>query len=151
MDKDRITLRRATIEDISNLIEIEKSVSGDKTYSALLEESEWKEEMEKGVVYIIEDFGSVAGNISYERKSDNHFYISGLAIRPEFQGRGIAREALLRVLEELYDARRIDLVTHPDNVKALSLYQSLGFLVEQKIDNYFGDGEPRIVLALHKK
>ena len=51
------------------------------------------------------------------------------------------------VLEEFRDVKRIDLVTHPDNIKAIALYQSLGFAIESRKENYYGDGEPRIVMA----
>jgi len=43
--------------------------------------------------------------------------------------------------------KRIELVTHPDN-PALKLYESLGFTVESRKENYWGDGEPRLVLAI---
>ena len=69
---------------------------------------------------------------------------------PEFQGQGVAREVLTRLLKELKDVKRVDLVTHPDNQKALQLYQSLGFIVESRKENYFGDGEPRLILANKK-
>ena len=51
------------------------------------------------------------------------------------------------ILEKTKGARRIDLVTHPENENALRLYASLGFKVESRLENYFGDGEPRLALA----
>jgi ribosomal protein S18 acetylase RimI-like enzyme len=38
-------------------------------------------------------------------------------------------------------------VTHPENAGALRLYMSLGFKVESRIEDCFGDGEPRLVMA----
>ena len=121
-----------------------------KTYSPLLTEHEWFEEIQKSTVYLIKRSDVVVGNISYERKDDSHAYISGLAIDPRFRNQGIARKALLMMLEELKDMKRIDLVTHPENEVAIKLYQSLGFVVESRKENYFGDGEPRLVLSLLK-
>lgn len=86
----------------------------------------------------------------YEIKGPEHAYLSGLVIDPSFQGRGIGREVLSMILDKLKDFKRIDLVTHPDNVRALKLYQSLGFVVEARKENYYDDGEPRLVLALIK-
>ena len=114
----------------------------------MLSEDEWKEEMQRGDVYLIERDGVVMGNLSYERQGNDRVYISGLAISPAFQGQGIGREVLSNLLVELKDVRRIDLVAHPDNQTALNLYQSLGFVVESRKENYYGDGEPRLVLML---
>lgn len=142
-----INLRKATVDDLKTLVLIEKSLLNLKTYSALVTEDEWKKELSKSVVYLIKKDGAVVGNISYELKENNHAYLSGFAIMPEFQGQGIGREVLRKILEELKDMDRIDLVTHPHNTSAIMLYLSLGFIIEAWKDNYFGDGEPRIVLV----
>lgn len=146
-----IALIRAKFKDIPILLGLEKSVSGTKTYSSGLEESGWEEELQNNTVYLIEEGNTIVGNISYKEKSNSNVYISDLVIDPRFQGRGIAKEALARVLDELRGFKRIDLVTHPDNKIALSLYQSLGFVVESRKENYYGDGKPRLVLVrLHE-
>lgn len=133
------------------MISTEKSVAGTKIYSPMLEEKEWGKALEKEVVYLIEKDGVVVGNVSYERKEGGDVYISGLVINPPFQGQGIGREVIVRILDEVKDAKRIELVTHPDNAPALALYKSLGFIVESMIENYYGDDEPRLMLALQRK
>lgn len=145
-----LNLKKATIADIPALLDLEKRVSETGTYSAMLEESEWKEELQNGTVYLIEKNGTAVGNISYEKKNNDNAYISGLVVDPHFQGSGIAREALSQVLNELRDFKRIELVVHPDNLIALNLYQSLGFTIESRKENYYGDGEPRLVMVLQR-
>ncbi len=145
-----IILKKVGLNDISKLVEIEKSVAGSKTYSAETNENEWQEEIKNNIVYLIEKNGETVGDISYEYKDPNHVYISGLAIDPRFHNQGIARQALNLILEELKDIKQIDLVTHPDNLPALHLYQSLGFVIESRVENYYGDGEPRLILVLKK-
>ncbi|MBI2003427.1 MAG: GNAT family N-acetyltransferase [Parcubacteria group bacterium] len=145
-----IEFKRATTEDIPTLIFIEKSVAGTKIYSPMLDEKEWAEEIEKSVVYLVLKDNIVVGNVSYEIKDSDYVYISGFAIDSRFQKQGIGREVLTRLLEEFKDKKRIDLVTHPDNEAALKLYKSFGFVVESRKENYFGDGEPRLVLVLEK-
>ncbi len=145
-----ISLKRATISDVKALVALEQGVAGTHIYVPMLKEEEWIEEIGKSVVYLIEKDGVVVGNVSYEKINKDNVYISGLVVNPKFQGQGIAHEALLKILEELKDIKRIDLVTHPDNTKALKLYESLGFTVESRKENYFGDGEPRLVLVLQK-
>src|SRR3989338_10856359 len=142
-------LRKATIEDIPLLIAVEKKLVGLKIYSAGIDEKEWKEVLgkENEVVYLILLDGEVVGNISYERKLDGTAYIDGFAIDPQFQKQGIGRQALKMVIDELAGAKRIELVTHPENTAAIKLYLSFGFAIKSRIENYFGDGEPRIQLV----
>ena len=146
----QIELLRAENSDIETLIEMEKSVAGTKIYVPMLTEDEWMVAFEIGAVYLIMHGAVVVGNISYENKGKDHVHISGLVVSPQFQGQGIGHEALSKVLEELKDIKRIDLVTHPENTKALELYKSLGFVVESQRENYYGDGEPRLILVLKR-
>lgn len=144
-----VVLQPATESDIETLLDIERSVVGPVTYSGMLEVADWKEEFENCSVFLIRNGNEVVGSISYEVKSPDHIYISGLVVKPEFQGKGIATTALKQVLAKYANAKRIDLVTHPDN-PALKLYESLGFKVESRVENYWGEGEPRLVLALER-
>ena len=116
----------------------------------MLTEDEWRVALEIGVVYLIQKDGVTVGNISYEKKGEHHVHISGLVVVPKFQHQGIAREALKEALVDLEGVARVDLVTHPDNSGALKLYESLGFIVESRKENFFGDGEPRLILVLKK-
>src|SRR3989344_8281589 len=142
-------LRKATIEDIPLLIAVEKKLVGLKIYSAQVDEKEWEEVLSKKneVIYLILLDGEVVGNISYERKLNETAYIDGFAIDPKFQKQGIGRQALKMVIDELADAKRIELVTHPENTVAIKLYLSFGFAIKSRIENYFGDDEPRIELV----
>lgn len=144
------SLLRASEADIEKLLELEKSVAGPNTYSPMLEEDEWREELKSSSVFFIKSGDEIVGSISYEEKSPEHLYISGVVVNPEFQGKGFARNALQEILDQHPEAKRIDLVTHPDN-PALKLYESLGFRVESRKEDYWGDGEPRLVLAIVKE
>ena len=55
-----IYLKKATIADIPILLKIEKSVAGTKIYSSTLNKGEWKEELQKSEVYLIEKNNVVA-------------------------------------------------------------------------------------------
>ena len=142
-----LTYKRATEEDVDAYIQTEKTVEGQIVYYPLVKKDEALEEIRKGTVYLITKDEVLVGNISYQIKEDGTVYISGLAVDPKYQRQGIAREALNKVLKENENAHRVELVTHPHNTPAIILYLSLGFLIEKWFDNYFGDGEPRILLA----
>lgn len=143
---NKIFLKKAEINDIDKFLDIEKSVADLKTYSVFENEEEIKKSIKNEIVYFIEKEGILVGRIAYEIKNKDHAYLSDLVIKPEFQNQGIAREALALILEELKDKKEINLVVHPKNTPALLLYLSSGFIIESWKDNYFGDGEPRLIL-----
>lgn len=145
-----IKLKRATLEDIDDILEIEKSLDG-KTYSALKDSKELIDEIASRVFYLIKENDEIVGEVSYKIKDDGHVYLNNLAVAPQFQGRGVGRRVMGMILEELKDKKSIDLVTHPANSKAIRLYESLGFKQSgEQMENYYGDGEPRIRMVLEK-
>jgi ribosomal protein S18 acetylase RimI-like enzyme len=144
---NNIDLKKASPDDIEDLLRLERCVDGVKTYSAMTDKDEFLAELKDNNVFIIKNNDISVGSIMYEIKNPDHAYISGLVVDPHFQGRGIAREALIIILKELEHYRRIDLVTHPENFRATKLYESLGFSIESCKENYFGDGEPRVVMV----
>ena len=145
-----VVLRKADNSDIDELIEIERGVAGTKIYVPMLSHDEWLVALDIGAVYLIEKDKTIVGNISYEKKSPGRVRISGLVISRKFQGQHLGRQALAQVMEELKDIKRIDLDVHPDNERALKLYQSFGFTEESRKENFYGDGEPRLILVLQK-
>ena len=143
----KLSFRKATPEDADAYVELEHTAAMNKTYSGILDREEALKDFTENEVYLIYKDDKLAGSTEYEMKSPDHAYLSGLIIHPDYQGKGIGREAALFRLEKLKGVKRIDLVTHPENFKIIDLYQSLGFKIEKQIENYFGDGEPRVVLA----
>lgn len=142
-----ITLERATPADLEVFMALEQSVKNPKTYPASSAQEEALDELTKSKVYFIKKEGRIVGNIGYEMKAEDCAEITGLMVDPRYQNQGIGREALAAVLDELKGTKRIELVTHPENDSALSLYQSLGFHIESRIENYYGDEQPRLVLV----
>lgn len=145
-----ITFQKATINDADTFFDLERKVSHLKTYSGSLDKKEAIEEIENNEVYLIKKGDLIIGSTEYQMQGPNHAYMSGLVIDPAFHGQGIARKAIEFRLAKLKDIKRIDLVTHPHNSKMIRMYLSYGFIIESWKDNYFGDGEPRIVLALNR-
>ncbi len=142
----KIDLILATEKDIPKYLSLEKSLPETKIYSGSKDEAEAKKEFEENIISFIRSSEEIVGSIQYEMKSPDHAYISGLVVSPQFQGQGIAREAMNQLLEKLKDVKVIDLVTHPEN-PVIHLYESLGFVRGETIENYFGDGEPRLRLS----
>lgn len=145
-----ITFQKVTTGDIdiNKFLEIERSVIGANIYSGIDNQEEAKEEIENNEVYFIKIADKIIGSTEYQIKGSDEAYLSGLVILPEFQGKGIARKAIEFRLEKIKSRKRVWVVTHPENKKIIRLYESLGFKVESRKENYYGDGEPRLVLVL---
>lgn len=93
---------------------------------------------------MVELEGKTVGVVACEIAEDGAVYFEDVAIDPAFQGYGLGRAALTEVVTRLSGAPRMWLLTHPDNASAVRLYSSLGFRETERIEDYFGDGEPRI-------
>jgi len=142
-----INLKLTTEKDIPIFLEIEKSLGDFKFYSRMDDKNEARNEFKKNIVHLIQMDNEIVGIVEYEIKNKDHAYLSGLIINPKFQGKGVRKEVMNQVMEKLKFFKRVDLVTHPENIKALNLYKSFGFVFESRIENYFGNGEPRVVLV----
>lgn len=101
-------------------------------------------------LFFIKRNNALVGTAAYKTRPDGSVYIGSVATSPEYRRQGIARAAMHFILDKVRGTPRIDLVTHPENEKSLALYASLGFVVESRKENYWGDGEPRLVLVLKK-
>lgn len=146
-EKLNLVFKKATKNDVDKILELERKTIKDKTYSCFLNKDEVLKEFSENEMYLIYKDEHLVGSTEFQMKSPDHAYLSGLVIDPHFQGQGIGREATLFRLKKLKGVKRIDLVTHPDNLKIINLYQSLGFKIEKRIENYYGDGEPRLMLV----
>ena len=71
-----------------------------------------------------------------------------LAVDGQHRGKGIARSLVKNAIVKASSGSVIKLTVDPNNVPACKLYTSLGFKVLEKEEEYFGDGEARLVMAL---
>ena len=143
------SLEQVSEADMETLLSLAAKMPSSNTYSPLLEECEWEQEFRNGTVNLIRNGDEIAGCFVYEHKGPAYIYISELSVIPEHQGKGIARDVLTTFITEHPEATRIDVTTHPDN-PAVGLYQSLCFQVEERKENYYGDGQPRLILVLSR-
>lgn len=141
-----ITFQPVTANDIDTYLELERRVEG-RTYTAAQNHEEATEELSQGPMYFIRLGDKIIGTVSYSRKEDGSVYLNGLAIDPDFQGQGVGRAVMEQFLDQVKDAPRVWLVVHPDNTRAIELYQSFGFSITDRKEDYHGDGEPRIILT----
>ena len=78
----------------------------------------------------------------------NTHWILSLAVDSQHRGKGIARLLVQAVLTKASAGSIVKLTVDPNNVPACKLYTSLGFKVLEREEDYFCDGEARLVMAL---
>ncbi|OQQ04697.1 GNAT family N-acetyltransferase [Vibrio campbellii] len=78
----------------------------------------------------------------------NTHWILSLAVDSQHRGKGIARSLVENAIAKVSSGSIVKLTVDPNNAPAYKLYTSLGFKVLEKEEDYFGDGEPRMVMAL---
>lgn len=95
--------------------------------------------------------GEIAACCQFMRMMDEPeaAWVVGFWVRPRFQGRGLGRTFLRELLARLpeFDIRAVRLTADPANDRALRLYGELGFRELERVADFYGAGEDRIVLA----
>lgn len=142
---DQIKLERADDSDIDVYLQMSKALIS-RTYAGYENIDEVARLIHDELVYKIIFRNKVIGYISVILENDDHLELDNLMVEADYQGRGFGRQALEMVLNEIGDSKTITLVTHPDNTNALKLYKSVGFAESERKENYFGDGEPRLIM-----
>jgi ribosomal protein S18 acetylase RimI-like enzyme len=142
-----VTLKRAVGDELKEVAEIENQARS-KTYAAAESLEELKGLVKKAVVFFLIKQGNVTiGNIAYEELNKNRVRLRHLALYSKYRGKGLAEKAIKTILKKLQKYKVTELTVHPHNNRAIRLYLSLDFKIESWKDNYFGDGEPRLVLV----
>lgn len=133
-DTDDILLRHATLEDYDMRIRLSVAAFGLSEEDARAIES--KVTPDHTDMLMIEVSEGTVGNIRVSRE-EGQAWIYGFAILPEYQGRGIGRKVLRRVIKEQSLAGySVHLEVETKNDHALGLYESVGFKAVHSQDYY---------------
>lgn len=82
-------------------------------------------------------------------KKNNNVEVKQIVVMPRYQNKGYGK-IIVRKLLDLVKGSKIWLVTHPKNKAAIILYLKMGFLITGWKDNYYDDGQPRLLLQLEQ-
>jgi ribosomal protein S18 acetylase RimI-like enzyme len=142
-----LTFHLATTTDADSLIGFSRGAADSKIYFRPADSQGAVKEISENVFYLIKKGDKLVATASYRVLRDRSAYISNVAVDPFYRRQGIARAAMVFLLGKCRKLNRVKLVVHPENEPALRLYSALGFRTESRKENYFGDGEPRLVLV----
>lgn len=123
-----LTLRKATAEDLDISIRLSVEAFGMSKEDALSAETD--------DMLMIEINEKTVGKIRLKRK-DKQTWISFFSILPEYQGKGIGRKVLQKVIkDQTSDGFSVHLEVETKNNHALGLYKTVGFKVVHSQDYY---------------
>lgn len=83
-------------------------------------------------------------------QQQNQGWVLSLAVKPDYQGQGIARQlshALIKALNKA-KCKSIWLTVSEDNDSAVGLYKKLGFVYDHIETDYYGPDADRMVMKL---
>ena len=145
-----IELKRATLKDLDEVINIETSGTS-QTYAGLIKPGEARDAIINNFVFLIRHNNITIGSISYKINNKDSVRLDTFVVYLNYRGKGFGKAAIALLLKKTNKFKKVDLTVHPHNSRAISLYLSVGFMIESWQDNYYGDGEPRMILVKHKK
>ncbi|KIY51056.1 acyl-CoA N-acyltransferase [Fistulina hepatica ATCC 64428] len=94
--------------------------------------------------------GAIVCKQSLHRNLSNRGYIAMLSVDKRFRKRGIASSLVRNSIEAMRDdgVEEVVLETEFDNLAALSLYESLGFIREKRLHRFYLNGKDAFRLVL---
>ena len=129
-------IRKATLEDLPILMELERVCFKDSRYSR--EQIEWILRGRDEVTYLYFQDSNAIGSLMLSLHGDMGRVIS-VGVHPDWRGKGVARE-LMNVADKWFldlGATVVDLEVGVNNKDALNLYRSLGYEVVRVLKKYY--------------
>ncbi|RLG22551.1 hypothetical protein DRN72_01565 [Methanosarcinales archaeon] len=149
-----LKFRNATFQDRDEIVEMLKEV--DENFCPPLSSREVgiTERVDRvlkreGSEYVLcEVDGKMVGIVGYDIH-EGWAYINLLAVRPQYTGKGIGR-SLLKTAEKRLEEKgikRVKVCTWSTNEKAIMLYKSLGYYVEDILAGHRGEGIDTLIFV----
>ena len=103
-----------------------------------------------GFLFVTRVAGEIAGSAQIIRcLEEGDLYMDIFYIRPAFRGRGYGSRFLAGILEQLPRERflRLLVTVDPRNSRGMSLFEAAGFSEVDRLDDYYGYGRHRLLMA----
>lgn len=139
-------IRKASIEDVPLLMEIEKICFKSDRYTR--EQIEWIVSGEKEAAYIYLHRSKPVGSVMVSIRGNRGRLIS-IGVHPDWRKKGIGKK-LMDVAEGWFlksGAKQVVLEVNVSNHEAVNLYSSLGFEVIGLLRNYYPNGSDAFQMA----
>ena len=93
------------------------------------------------LVYVaVSDDGEIIGTLAAALTDESEGHLRGMAVRPDFRNRGIAKELLTTALDDLRanGCKRVTLDTTAPLSRAMQFYEANGFRRTGRVSDFFG-------------
>ncbi|MFE9442209.1 GNAT family N-acetyltransferase [Streptomyces sp. NPDC006602] len=101
---------------------------------------------------VAEDDGILCGYVLATPPNEGRSWIFSLGVAPAMRRQGLGRQLMVETLMRLraQGAHTVLLWVEPGNDRAITLYESLGFVPDPvgRRENHFGPGEHRLLMTL---
>ena len=140
------TIRKASLDDLKQIYQIEKDVFIRNHWTFGMVEKEL-ENISGQTTWIIEESSAILGYCMM-RIFCNEANITNMAIKSSRQKQGLGSFLLDHVLNQLPIKSSVFLEVKEGNLSAINLYQRLGFKVINLRSNYYKDGKAALIMHL---
>ena len=142
-----IEMRDATTLDIPTLLSIENALFQDEAWSKEVFESEFALLGTTRTYRVVEENKEIVAYLGLAIVDDTAD-ITTIAVRADFQGRGLGRKLMQEILDiaAARNLRKIMLEVKPENLAAISLYQKFDFEVIGLRRNYYGPSKDALTM-----
>ena len=140
------TIRKASLDDLKQIYQIEKDVFIKDHWTYGMVEREL-ENLSGQTTWIIEESSVILGYCMM-RIFCNEANITNMAIKSSRQKQGLGSFLLDHVLNQLPIKSSVFLEVKEGNLSAINLYQRLGFKVINLRSNYYKDGKAALIMHL---
>lgn len=106
---------------------------------------------EKNLIQVLEIDRKIAGYaLVFFRKNSKKTRMYSLCVHPDFKGMGLGKKLMLEVIKQLRRKKieSVKLEVKVSNQVGVNLYESLGFELEERIKEFYSDGEDAFVYRL---
>ena len=133
-------IRKATLEDLPTLLELEKVCFRTNPYRK--EQIEWFLSTRKAVTFLSTRDDVAVGSVMLSIGGSEGKVVS-IGVHPDWRGKGVAKE-LMKVADKWFTDLGVTVVgleVSVQNPEAIRLYSSLGFEVKRTLKSYYSKRE----------
>lgn len=139
-------IRKVNLTENTNILfDLDNSVDNKSCYLPARSIKEQEYYLKDSNIYLAYADNQPVGFLAFKEDGEK-IDVQAIVVTPTFQGKGVGKE-LMNTLLKVNEGKELRLVTHPYNTKAIIFYLKSGFQIEGWADNYYGDGQPRLVLV----
>jgi ribosomal-protein-alanine N-acetyltransferase len=133
---DGVVIRKATVEDLPILLELERMCFKRGRYSEDQIDFFLRGENEETFLYL--DENDAVGSVMLSSRGPKGKVVS-IGVRPDWRKKGVAKD-LMKIAEEWFvdsGAEEVDLEVGTSNREALNMYTGLGYEVVKVLKDYY--------------